>query len=186
MQTKVKTGLPQIYSIDFQARACTTSRWLCEEIVKGSPRSPLPIATRGCKSKPLAAGASGVSGATSVADATPTEFAGALRWEAICEDSGTTENGRGTPVRFSSSATRSGSAIGPAVVVLISMRTRLSPDNRGAISPIIVIAVSKLDSPRPKLKLNERPPPKPKETGVLAACAAGAQEVWPGFSPRVP
>src|SRR5579863_5616635 len=69
MQTKVKTGLPQIYSIDFQARACTTSRWLCEEIVKGSPRSPLPIATRGCKSKPLAAGASGVSGATSVADA---------------------------------------------------------------------------------------------------------------------
>src|SRR5579864_2190879 len=185
MQIKVKTGLPQMYNMDFQARACTTSRWLCEEMVKGSPRSPLPIATLGCKSKPLAAGASVECGATSVASTATPDFARLPGLEGVLEDSATTENGSGTPLRLRTSATLSGSTTGPDRV-LVSMCTLRGPEDRGSVCSIMLIAVSEADSPKPSLKLIERLMLKPKEAGMVAACATGVQEVWPEFSPRVP
>src|SRR6266436_2093297 len=188
--------------MDFQASACTTSRWLCEEIVKGSPRSPLQMATPECRSKPLAAGvpgavlcfsalaaggAPGASGVICVAIAMPLETVRPPALEAICEDSGSTETGRGAPIRFISSTTRSGSAIGaPVEEVLASIRTFFSPGIRVTISPIIFIARSDPGSPKLNLKLSERLKPEPKERCVLVACGFGVQDVWPGFSPRVP
>src|SRR5258708_74878 len=187
--------------MDFQASACTTSRWLCEEIVKGSPRSPLPMATRGCRSKPFAVGvplalvcfsaltagdAPGVPGAICVASAMALETARPPALEAICEDSGSTDTGRDTPIRFSCSTTRSGSTIGPSVVLLASMCTLLSPDDRASICCIIFIAASDPDSPKLNLKLSERLKLEPKETRVLVACGVGVQGVWAGFWARVP
>src|ERR1700736_6559621 len=178
--------------MDFQASACTTSRWLCEEIVKGSPRSPLPMATRGCRSKPVAAGvprallcsstlaaggALGASGVICVATAMPLETARPPALEAICEDSGSTDTGRDTPMRFNCSTTRSGRTIGPPVVFLASMCTLLAPDDRGRISSIIFIAVSDPDCPKLNLKLSERLKPEPKETLILVACGVGVQDV---------
>lgn len=40
-------------SVDFHAIDCTISRWLREEIMKGSWFAPLPRNTGGCKSKPF-------------------------------------------------------------------------------------------------------------------------------------
>src|SRR5258708_20144632 len=201
MHTIVKTGLPQMETRDFQARACTTSRWLWEEIVKGAPRSPLPIATRGCKSKPAAAGvprtmlcfsalsvgdALGPSGGICVATATPPELASLPALEAICEDSGSTGTGRATPMRFSCWTTRSGSTIGPLLVFPASMCTLLSHDDRASIPSITFVATSDPESPKLNLKLSERPKPEPKEIRVLVACGVGVQDICPEFSPRLP
>src|SRR6202034_1985859 len=50
---------------DFQASSCTRSRWLLHEIVNGLPPAPLPIATAGLISKPLAS-TSGGAGAAAI------------------------------------------------------------------------------------------------------------------------
>src|SRR4029077_2382902 len=133
--------------------------------------------------------APGASGAICVASAMPLELARPPALEAICEDSGSTDTGRGAPIRFNSPTMRSGSTIGaPIGEVLASIRTFSFPGIRVTIFSIIFIATPDPGSPRLKLnlKLSERLKPEPKETCVLAACGVGVQDVWPGFSPRVP
>ena len=41
-----------MHAVDFQPSARTSSRWLSDEIVKGAPPSPLPMATLAFKSNP--------------------------------------------------------------------------------------------------------------------------------------
>src|ERR1017187_1068405 len=64
-------------SADFHARACTTSFWLCHEIMNGSLFVPLLIAAAGCRLNPVpsiagvdALGSEAASGGSAVA--TPT------------------------------------------------------------------------------------------------------------------
>src|SRR6266851_4095446 len=198
MHANVKTGLPQMYSTDFLAKACTTSRWLCDEIVNGSPRSPLQMATGGWRSKAVLSGvpaallcccgfgdeiSKGASAAFSVATAMPVELSRPGTLGAIREDSVRTGTGRDTPIRFNWWTTRSGSTMGPLAVVRASIRTFLFPD----ICSISFIAISDPGSPRVNLKVSEREvTPEPKETRALVACGAGVQDIWPEFSPKVP
>src|SRR5260370_40639846 len=107
----------------FQASACTTSRWLCEEIVKGSPRSPLQMATGGWRSKAVLSGvpaallcwgfgdeiSTGAAAAFSVATAMPVELPRLGTLGSIRKDSAKTGTGRDNPIPFNLLATRTGS-----------------------------------------------------------------------------
>src|ERR1700731_1708631 len=138
---------------------------MSKALAAGVPRAPL------CFSALAAGGALGASGVICVATAMPPlELARPSALEAICEDSGSTDTGRDTPMRFNCSTTRSGRTIGPPVVFLASMCTLLAPDDWGRISSIIFIAVSDPDCPKLNLKLSERLKPEPKETLILVAC----------------
>src|SRR5260370_17035784 len=114
MHANVKTGLPQMYSMDFLAKACTTSRWLCEEIVNGSPRSPLQMATGGWRSKAVLSGvpaallcccgfgdeiSTGASAAFSAATPMPVELPRPGTLGAVPEDSARTAPRIYTPLR---------------------------------------------------------------------------------------
>src|SRR5208282_2970359 len=80
-----------MHRADFHASACTTSRWLCWEIMKTSWVDPLLMQTAGCKSKPplfvslegalSTAVASG--SAIAIGDAT---FRGAVCTAAVCAE----------------------------------------------------------------------------------------------------
>src|SRR5260370_22475404 len=138
MHANVKTGLPQMNSMDFLDKACTTARWLCDEIVNGSPRSPLQMATGGWRSKAVLSGvpaallcccgfgdeiSKGASAAFSVATAMPVELSRPGTLGAIREDSVRTGTGRETPIRFNSWTTRPGSQMCRLPEVGASIRT---------------------------------------------------------------
>src|SRR5580704_2886627 len=85
-----------MHRADFQASSSTRSRWLLEEIVKGFPSAPLPIATAGLIAKPPAStdggaqvGAIGAVGVAASRSATATEATGradlgaGLLWRAM-------------------------------------------------------------------------------------------------------
>jgi len=77
-------GPPQMHSVHFHAIDCTTSRWLRDEIMKGSWFAPLPRNTGGFRSKPF-----------SLDDREGAEFAGCESGSTVATEAATLRDGAG-------------------------------------------------------------------------------------------